>query len=73
MKRKLITHYHFYTFCLLETQVIFIQLYTKKKPKMIYTDNGMHLHLYPGNVEHLELWFIEPILSAPTIIIYSKS
>ena len=40
---------------------------------MIYTDNGMHLHLYPGNVEHLELWFIEPILSAPTIIIYSKS
>ena len=26
----------------------------------------MHLHLYLGNVEHSELWLIEPILSALT-------
>ena len=40
---------------------------------MIYTYIGMHLHLYLGNVEQSELWLIEPMLSALTIIIYSKS
>ena len=39
---------------------------------MIYTNIGMHLRLYLGNVEHSELWLIEPILSTPIIIIYSK-
>ena len=34
---------------------------------------GIHWRLYLGNVEHSELWSIEPILSASTIIIYSKS
>ena len=40
---------------------------------MIYTYIGMHLHLYLGNVEQSELWLIQPILSDPTLIIYSKS
>ena len=58
---------------LLETRITFIQLYIEKKPTRIYTYIGINLHLYLGNVEHSELWLAEPILSAPTIIIYSKS
>ena len=48
-------------------------MYIEKKPTMIYTYIGMHLHPYLGKVEHSELWLIEPILSALTINIYSKS
>ena len=51
---------------LLETRIIFIQMYIEKKPTMIYTYIGMHLHPYLGKVEHSELWLIEPILSALT-------
>ena len=58
---------------LLETRITFIQLYIEKKPTRIYTYIDINLHLYLGNVEHSELWLAEPILSAPTIIIYSKS
>ena len=49
-----------------------MQLYKKKKPATIYTYISMHLHPYLGNVENSELWLKEPILSALTIIIYSK-
>ena len=60
-------------FCLLGTQITSIQLYQEKKPTIIYTYIGMHLHLYPGNMEHSEFWLIGPILSAPKIIIYSMN
>ena len=44
----------------------------RKKLKMIYIYIGMYIRLYLGNVERSKRWLIEPILSAPTIIIYSK-
>ena len=60
-------------FCLLETQITFIQLYIEKKPTMIYTYIGMHLRLFLGNVKYSEHWLREPMLFAPKIIIYSSS
>ena len=45
----------------------------EQKQTLIYIYIGMHLHLYLGNVERSELWSIQPILSAPTIIICSKN
>ena len=63
-EKEVITHCHFYIFCLLGTQITFRQLHIEKKPKMIYTYIGMYLRLYLGNVQHSELWLIELILSA---------
>ena len=45
----------------------------KKETNNVYAYIGMHLHLYLGNMEHSELWLMEPVLSVPTIIIYSKN
>ena len=63
----------FQMFCLLETQITFIQPCIEKKPTMIYSYIGMHLRLHLGNVKHSELWLIEPVLFAPTTILYTMS
>ena len=48
-------------------------MYIEKKPTLIDACTGMHLRLYLGKMEQSELWLIEPILSAPSIIINSKT
>ena len=48
-------------------------VYRKETNNDLYLQWLVYTYLYLGKVEQSELWVIEPILSAPTIVIYSKN
>ena len=48
-------------------------VYRKETNNDLYLQWLVYTYLYLGKVEQSELWLIEPILSAPTIVIYSKN